>query len=146
MNRLSGTTVITINDIKTDPDIDKGLSDLTAQMEARSIVFIPLSMRGQWKGFITIYFNQTHNFTEREIRIHNALIDQAGVAIDNRLLLEQTEYALERNEKLYTSSRIINTANTLQDLIYAAVATTTSTKVDFWLGIFDDNVKEKPME
>lgn len=142
INRLSGTKVVSIYNIETDPDIDEGLLNLTAQMEAQAITFIPLSVRGQWKGFITIYFNQTHKFTEREIRIHNALIDQAGIAIDNRLLLEQTEYALERNEKLYTSSRIINTANTLQDLVYAAVATTTSTKVDFWLGVFDDNVTE----
>jgi len=144
MNRLNGASIVTIPDIVNDPDVDNNLRQLADEMGAKSIVFIPLSMRGQWKGFMTIYFDQVHDFTDRETRIYNALIDQAGVAIDNRLLLEQTENALERNEKLYASSRIINTAQSLQDLVYAAVATTSSTQVDFWLGIFEDKNEDNP--
>jgi GAF domain-containing protein/DNA-binding response OmpR family regulator len=135
---LNGVEVVTAEDITSIPDLTSHSRQLIEEMGAVSIAFIPLNMRGQWKGFLTIYFDRVKAYSEREQRIYNALIDQAGVAIDNRLLLEQTELALERNEKLYASSRIINTAQSLQDLIYAAVATTTSTQVDFWLGIFDD--------
>ncbi len=144
MNRLTGSSIVTIPDITIDPDMDNKLTQLATEMNARSLVFIPLNMRGQWKGFILIYFDQVHNYTDRENRIYNALIDQAGVAIDNRLLLEQTENALERNEKLYASSRIINTAQSLQDLVYAAVVTTSTTQVDFWLGIFQNDNEESP--
>jgi len=146
MERLTGESVLTVSDIVSDPDMDPNLIRLAQEMGAQSIVFVPLSMRGQWKGFLTIYFDQVHNYSERETRIYNALIDQAGVAIDNRLLLEQTENALERNEKLYASSRIINTAQSLQDLVYAAVATTSSTQVDFWLGVFEDDNEENPWQ
>jgi len=146
LQKLNGVDVFSIQDTTTDPNIETHSRNLIDEMGAVSIVFIPLNMRGQWKGFLTIYFDRQHVYNEREERIYNALIDQAGVAIDNRLLLEQTELALERNEKLYASSRIINTAQSLQDLVYAAVATTTSTQVDFWLGIFEGTTKENPWQ
>jgi GAF domain-containing protein/CheY-like chemotaxis protein len=146
LQQLNGIDVFMIQDITTYPDMNPRFRSLIDEMEAMSIVFVPLSMRGQWRGFLTIYFDRSHIYNEREQRIYNALIDQAGVAIDNRLLLEQTELALERNEKLYASSRIINTAQSLQDLVYAAVATTTSTQVDFWLGIFEEVNETNPWQ
>ena len=137
-NRFAGNNILTIPDIESDLNVTNGFRAFMQTLNARSIVFIPLSMRGQWQGFINIYFNRKHTYSEREQRIYSALIDQAGVAIDNRLLIEQTERALQRNEKLYASSRIINTARSLQDLVYAAVTTTNTSQVDFWLGIFED--------
>ena len=146
LQQLNGVEIFSIQNTDTYPNIEAHSRNLTEEMGAVSIVFIPLNMRGHWKGFMTIYFDRQHIYKERERRIYNALIDQAGVAIDNRLLIEQTELALERNEKLYASSRIINTAQSLQDLVYAAVATMTSTQVDFWLGIFDNLGKENLWE
>lgn len=146
LRQLNGIKVFSIPDVASYPNLDTHTRQLIDEMGAVSIVFIPLNMRGQWKGFLTIYFDQQHVYSEREERIYNALIDQAGVAIDNRLLLEQTELALARNEKLYDSSRIINTAQSLQDLVYAAVITTTSTQLDFWLGIFEDVSDANPWQ
>jgi len=146
LKQLNGINVLSIPNVASYPNIDKHTRELMDEMGAVSIVFIPLSMRGQWKGFLTIYFDHQHIYSERETRIYNALIDQAGVAIDNRLLLEQTELALERNEKLYDSSRIINTAQSLQDLVYAAVITTSTTQLDFWLGIFEGGSERNPWQ
>lgn len=137
-NHLTGSQILTVPDVESHPDVEDNFYRLMSVLGAQSIVFIPLSVRGQWRGFMTIYFDSPQTYSEREKRIYNALIDQAGVTIDNRLLLEQTESALERNAKLYTSSRIINTAQSLQDLVYAAIAMNSSTEVDFWLGILDD--------
>jgi len=102
-----------------------------------AIAFVPLSMRGLWKGFIALAYNESRRLTDREKRLFTALIDQAGSAIDNQLLLEQTEETLERNEKLYAASRIINTAQNLQDLVYAAVATTGDPSLNFWLALLE---------
>lgn len=137
-NQLTGDNILVIEDVTAHASRDENFYHLMSLLQAQSIVFVPFGVRGQWRGFMSIYFDQPHMFNERERRIYNALIDQAGVTIDNRLLLEQTEDALERNAKLYTSSRIINTAQSLQDLVYAAIAMNTATNVDFWLGIFDN--------
>ena len=142
LNALKGNDILVIGDRSRLSRSDDEFLTFSEVLNAVSLVFIPLSIRGQWRGFILITFDQTHVYNEREKRIYRALIDQAGVAIDNRLLLDQTEYALERNQRLYASSRIINTAESLQDLVYAAVATTDSSQVDFWLGVFEDSLTE----
>jgi len=117
--------------------IDAPLSQLFTYLGAESVILVPLNMRGAWKGFITIEFPTQREFGEREQRVYDALVGQAGVAVDNRLLLQQTEEALARNEKLYSASRLINTARGLSDLVYAAVATTSDPTLNFWLGLLE---------
>jgi GAF domain-containing protein/DNA-binding response OmpR family regulator len=113
------------------------LRSLFLAVNTGAIAFIPLNIRGEWKGFISIEFSQARHFSERERRVFSALIAQAGVAIDNRLLLQQTEDALARQEKLYAASRIINTSQSLSDLVFAAVATASEPFIDFWLGLLE---------
>ncbi len=134
---LSADTVKMLTDIPQYMAGDDTLSRFFHEMNARSGVFIPLNMRGVWKGFLSIVFDDERRFSEREQRLYDALIGQAGVAIDNRLLLQQTEDALARQEKLYAASRIINTTQNLPDLVYAAVATTGDPSLDFWLGMLE---------
>lgn len=138
-SQLRGNSVVTVEDVRKYKDADDNFNKLLTKIRAKSVAFIPLNVRGIWRGFIAIYFGKTRLYTDREHRIYTALIDQAGVAIDNRLLLEQTENALQRNEKLYASSRIINTAQSLEDLVYAALASANTTNVDFWLGLFESS-------
>lgn len=137
-NQLTGSTVVSIQNVATHPEMDDNFRQLAETINAQSIIFVPLNMRGQWNGFFTIYFDKPHVYNDREKRVYNALVDQAGVAIDNRLLLEQTEMALERSAKLYTSSRIINTSQNLSELVYAAVVTTGNAQLDFWLGLLEE--------
>jgi len=137
MERLSGTDVASVDNITALHNIREDLRAMFTGVNAISIIFIPLNMRGSWKGFMSISFDQAKTFSEREKRIYNALIAQAGVAIDNRLLLQQTEDALARQEKLYAASRIINTSQNLSDLVFAAVATSSDPRLDFWLALLE---------
>ncbi|MCU0513611.1 MAG: GAF domain-containing protein [Anaerolineae bacterium] len=103
---------------------------------AHSLALIPLTIRSVRKGFIVLAFEE-RTFGDRDRRLYSALIGQAGVAIDNRLLLRQKDDALTRNEKLYAASRIINTSASLEDLVYAAVATSASPEFNFWLALLE---------
>lgn len=116
---------------------DRAFARLFSALGALALAVVPLNMRGAWKGFITIEFPTPRQFGEREQRVYDALVGQAGVAVDNRLLLQQTEEALTRNEKLYAASRLINTARGLSDLVYAAVATASDNMLNFWLGLLE---------
>ncbi|MCU0480899.1 MAG: GAF domain-containing protein, partial [Anaerolineae bacterium] len=129
-----------INNATQDARVDRLFNTLLERLNALALVLIPLSVRGIWRGFITITFHQSRQFSEREGRIFSALSDQAGVAIDNRLLLRQTELEVARNENLYAASRIINTSQTAKDLVYAAVATNTDTKLNFALSLLEGDL------
>lgn len=133
--RLTGNTPTFIENAQKHPDFTDKLLNVMCNLPQSALVFIPLSMRGLWRGFILLEFEPPYRLTERDERIMRALIDQAGSAINNQLLLQQTEEALSRNEKLYAASRIINTTQNLQDLVYAVVATSADPTLNFWLGL-----------
>jgi GAF domain-containing protein/CheY-like chemotaxis protein len=125
-----------INDVERDARIDDMLRALFTSLDVRAAAFVPFSVRGTWRGILMMEFPEPREFTEREGRTYTALIDQAGVAIEARLLLRQNEMALADIERLYTGSRIINMAQSLPELVRAAVETRTGSGLDFELGTF----------
>lgn len=140
-DRLTPDAALLLPDVRSER-MGSRLSDLFRRLQARAVIFVPLTLRSTWKGFLTFEFPTPRAFTAQEQRIYDALIGQAGVAIDNRLLLQQTESALARQERLYASSRIINTAQGLSDLIYSAIATASDPALDFWISLLDPSARE----
>ncbi len=129
-----------VQDVDNDKRLDSDLRVLCQRVNAQAVVYIPFNVRGLWRGLIQIGFPDVRRFNEREGRIYTSLIDQAGVAIDNRLLLRQTEDALSLQENLYAASRIINQAQSEQDLVYAAVATAENPDLNFALGLLEGDL------
>jgi len=134
--------VLLVQDTQHDKRLDDEFRNLFAQLNARSVVFLPLNVRGKRRGSILIEFPTVREFSERDGRIYNNLIDQAGVAIDNRLLLRQTENALSQNERLYAGSRMINQAQGLDDLVRAAVITNNTPDMNFGLAVFEGQLDD----
>jgi GAF domain-containing protein/DNA-binding response OmpR family regulator len=140
LKRLRSNQIALINDTRTDNRLDGGLQIIFRRLRARAVVIIPLNVRGEWPGLIMVEYEEPREFSERDGRIFTALIDQAGVAIDNRLLLEQTENARTRSENLYAASRIITTMQTYKDLVYAIVATSSDPRLDFRLTLLEGDL------
>jgi len=134
---MSANQVTLINDTARDTRLDEVSNAIIQNTNARSMVIIPFNVRGVWRGVVMIQFPDPREFSEREGRIYTALIDQAGVAIDNRMLLRQNETQLHEIERLYTGSRIINMAQNFSDLVRAAVNTANDPTLDFALGVFE---------
>jgi len=126
-----------IIDVARDRRLDDDLRMIFRRLDARAAVFIPFSARGQWRGILTIDFPDVREFNDSEERIYNALIDQAGVAIDNRLLIQQTDQSLDQIERLYASSRQINSAVNYIDLVRAVAAANTDLNLTFELGLLE---------
>lgn len=134
---LEENKIKVVADIEHDQRLDSNLKTLFAKIESKSLVNIPFNVRGQWRGILMLHYAQARSFSETEGRIYTALIEQAGVAIDNRLLLRQTEMTLNQIERLYAASRIINAAQNFTELLRAATAATISASLDFDLGILE---------
>lgn len=134
--------VVLINDVSRDARLSGALQDLFKRIQNGAAVLIPLGARGGWRGVLLVEYPDPREFNDLEGRVFNSLSDQAGVAIDNRLLLQQTENALSQNERLYAASRIINQAQGLDDLVRAAVATSDSSDLNFGLAIFEGALDE----
>ncbi|MCZ7547241.1 MAG: ATP-binding protein [Anaerolineae bacterium] len=65
-------------------------------MGARAVIMLPLRPGRRWVGMIGFSWAEPQDFTERDARIYQALLDQAAVTLDSRrLLAESTERAEE---------------------------------------------------
>jgi GAF domain-containing protein/DNA-binding response OmpR family regulator len=142
LQTMTPDQVMLIQDIDHDSRLDDVLRAVLQGIAAQAAVFIPFSVRGVWRGIIFVEFPEPREFGDQEGRIYSTLIDQAGVAIENRLLLRQTELTLSQIERLYAASRIINTAQTPQDLIRAALATTADVQLNFQLTLLEGALDE----
>ena len=69
MERLSPDDVASVDDIGILKNIREDLRDMFLSVNATAMVFIPLNMRGSWKGFMSITYDRRRNFTESELRI-----------------------------------------------------------------------------
>jgi GAF domain-containing protein/DNA-binding response OmpR family regulator len=139
---LSSSEVIVVGNLERDPRFDRALRQVLSNLNAGAMVVIPLSMRGSWRGLIMIEFQSPRQFREQELRLYTALIDQAGVAVDNRLLLHQTEKTLDLRERMYAASRSINTAQNIQDLVNAVLLTSDNPHLNFAMSLLEGPLGE----
>jgi GAF domain-containing protein/DNA-binding response OmpR family regulator len=137
---MQPNSVALVTDTTRDNRLDDMFRAVVQDVGAGAMALIPFSVRGVWRGIIIIEFPRPRQFSEREGRVYSALIDQAGVAIDNRMLLYENEMALAQIERLYTASRSINMSLSAQDLITAAASTAEDSNMTMALGVLEGEI------
>jgi len=111
----TGTPVVT-TDARQDPRFSK--HDSIVQYSLRSILAVPLKVRGQIIGVLYVD-NKARNalFTQPELELLSAFAGQAAVAIENARLYTQTDQALAvRLAELQTMQAIDRQLNAALDL------------------------------
>jgi GAF domain-containing protein/DNA-binding response OmpR family regulator len=142
LREMAPNQITLVQNAARDRRLDDIFQAILHDIGAQAMVLIPFSVRSVWRGVILIEFAQPREFSEREGRIYTALIDQAGVTIDNRMLLQQNELALAQIERLYSASRIINMSQTMQDLVSAAVTTSIDPELNFELAVLEGDLDD----
>jgi GAF domain-containing protein len=98
---LHPNTPTLIEDVASDPRLDDNARNLYAvQFGAKSTLFIPLVVGGQWLGYLNGIYQQATTFPEAEIRKLVAVSGQAAVAINNIRLLLLTQERVKREQSL----------------------------------------------
>ncbi len=91
---------ITINvaDIKDD----LRFLDLGSEPSFRSLLVVPIQVKGKQIGTISAQSRETNAFTNEEADLLKALGAEAAIAIENADLLERTQLALKESNALYS--------------------------------------------
>lgn len=85
-----------IDDVKKDP---RYLNKAVAVKEKlRSLLSVPLNIKGKPIGVINCYTSKPHKFTDTEIKVLTAVANQAAVAIKNAELITKTKIVQEELE------------------------------------------------
>ena len=96
--------VVTIENPSKDPRLDAQARELFVEMlKARSLLFAPLVVGGQWIGQIIAIYQSPTRFEETNLRQLSSLVGQAAVAVQNNRLLQETR---RRADQLQTAAVI----------------------------------------
>lgn len=72
--------------------------DIAKKQGLRSLLCVPLSVRGKVIGAINCYTSQVHEFTETEIDVLTTIANEAAVAIENTELMVKSRVIKEELE------------------------------------------------
>ena len=111
-----------ISDVEVDPRLDNNLREiLLNDFHARSTVFVPLVVSGQWIGYLNGIFGQKIEYRDRDIRRLSALANLAAVAIQNIRLLDESSRRAEQLQTAANVARDTSSTLALDDLLNRAV-------------------------
>ncbi len=107
---------VIIEDVASNTLLDENARALYAhQFKAKSTIFVPLVVGGQWVGFINAVYQQPTTFPDKAVRRLMALSTQATVAIQSIKRLVQSQQQARREQLLREISIIINSGESLLD-------------------------------
>jgi len=100
-----------IEDVANQPDLDEATRALyLEQVRAGSTIFVPLTIAGQWIGYINGIYSQPRHFFSDQVRRLTTLASQATVAIQNIQLLEETRRQLRDLGTISNASQTLSSA------------------------------------
>lgn len=102
-------TIIEDFDHPTMP-IDESIINLyTKQFGARSAIFVPLVVGGQWIGYINALYREPSRFLESDIRRLTVLASQSAISIQNVISVAETKTRADELGVLNEMSRALAT-------------------------------------
>lgn len=119
---LNSNTPTVIQNTDSDARLDPvARSIYTDGKDTKSLILAPLNAGGDWIGYISASFSQSISFQELLIRRLTALAGQAGVAIQNLRLLDETRRRAAQLETAAIIARDTSGTLALESLLNRAV-------------------------
>ncbi len=106
-------TSMAISDIDDFPEIKK----ILPQKDIRSVLFVPVMVKGETNGLFILYDNMPHNFSSEDITTLRFLANQASVALDRINSFEVLNRALDENLALQDLARSLLMTMELEYLV-----------------------------
>jgi PAS domain S-box-containing protein len=88
----------------------------------RALLAVPLAVKDQIYGALTLYFHEACEFTSDQVEIASTFADQAALAIENARLHDQSERRRREMEVLYYADERLYQSLRLDDVLQALVA------------------------
>ncbi len=104
---------LVIGDVYLHP-LTKDTQTMRSKITAKSMLYIPLVIRGQMMGIIAAGSIETdHHFSHNDIETGQAVADQLAMWLENQQLLEETQY---RSDRLQTAAEVSRAASSILDV------------------------------
>jgi PAS domain S-box-containing protein len=102
----------------SDPGADPAEVALMRQMESTSMLLLPLQVRGQVIGLVELDTDEREaDYTPAEMRLCQAMADQAAIAIDNARLYQESQRRAEELAALFRVGLTISSSLDIQEVL-----------------------------
>ena len=92
-----------------------------ADISPRSVLAVPLTLRGEAIGALGLYeAERERSWSADEVALVETISAQVAMAIENARLFEQTRQALAETEALYRAARAISEATSVEEIVRGA--------------------------
>jgi GAF domain-containing protein/DNA-binding response OmpR family regulator len=97
---------------------------------AASALIVPVESHGNWFGYLVVHVDRAELLTERYASYVEATAGQLALALENKMLLEQTEASVRENLALYRASRALSNATTPAEVLEVLISDVLAGQVD----------------
>ncbi len=101
----------------SDTDAEPGFTDISDRARALSALYAPIRSRDETHGLIVVTSLQRQAYTEDDLKLLSAVAQQAGIAIENAWLYEDTRRRADESVALYDLSQHINSTLNLDRVL-----------------------------
>ena len=114
-------TPVFFNDVFNDERVDATTLELVAKrLNLRSVAVLPLYSANQQIGALVLEGEESHTFTQEEIRLFSSLAPQIATVVENRRQLEMAQRQAEREAMLNAINQKIQTATSVEAVLQIA--------------------------
>jgi PAS domain S-box-containing protein len=109
---VTGEPVV-VDDVLEDPNY----LPIALLPETRSELDVPIKIKGQIIGVLDVQSARPGAFSPSDVALLQSIANQAGIAIDNARLYEQSQLARAEAEELYLVSAALSSVQTYDDVL-----------------------------
>ncbi len=137
---------VLVEDIATDSRLDEMTRSIYLdRFKAKSTLFVPLVVAGQWIGYANATYGQLTTFPESDVRRLMALMGQAAVAVQNLKNIALAEERTVQLEKLSQIETELSHATVEEDVLMALADHLSFVNADrIVLQYLDTDINDRP--
>lgn len=113
---LQSQICITSTDAADDPRLDENTRRYCAEQGIKALMMLPVITGGIWMGAIIAEGHQDQVFTEKQMRLLRNITDQAALAMNSALLLQQARTSFRREQILREIIDRVRKASTAEEI------------------------------
>ncbi len=114
---VTGTAIVQVGDISQANQLDERARDELGALNAQAVTIIPLRVADRAVGAVVIGYAQPGTLGEQQMRIFEALADQAAIALENTRLYQQAQRRARQLSTAAEISRAVTSILYLDDLL-----------------------------
>jgi len=119
-------SVVHVRDFDTDVDVPATAREIARRRGFKATITVPMLRDRQPIGVISVSRTESGGFSQTEIDLLKTFADQAGIAIENVRLFNETKEALDRQTATAEILRVISQAQTDVQPVFDAIVRSAS--------------------